>query len=39
MIARERYFAEVAGINASGRTLSQDEWTELYARHGQYRAG
>ena len=35
---RERYFAEVAEIDASGRTLSYDEWTELYARHDQYRA-
>jgi mannose-6-phosphate isomerase-like protein (cupin superfamily) len=36
---RERYFEEVAEIDASGRTLSYDEWTELYARHDQYRAG
>ncbi len=35
----ERYFEEVAEIDASGRTLSYDEWTELYARHDQYRAG
>ena len=37
-LPRERYFAEVAEIEASGRTLSRDEWTELYARHDQYRA-
>ncbi len=35
---RERYFEEVAEIERSGRTLSYDEWTELYARHDQYRA-
>jgi mannose-6-phosphate isomerase-like protein (cupin superfamily) len=37
-LPRERYFAEVAEIEASGRTLSPDEWTDLYARHDQYRA-
>ena len=35
--AREKYFQELAEIGASGRTLSYDEWTELYARHDQYR--
>jgi mannose-6-phosphate isomerase-like protein (cupin superfamily) len=35
---RERYFTEVAEIDASVRTLSYGEWTELYARHDQYRA-
>lgn len=33
---RERYFEELAEIAASGRTLSDEEWTELYARHDQY---
>jgi mannose-6-phosphate isomerase-like protein (cupin superfamily) len=33
---REQYFEEVAGIAASGRELSDDEWTDLYARHDQY---
>ncbi len=33
---REAYFTELAEIAASGRTLSPDEWTELYARHDQY---
>lgn len=32
---RETYFTELAEIAASGRTLSPDEWTELYARHDQ----
>jgi mannose-6-phosphate isomerase-like protein (cupin superfamily) len=32
---RERYFQELAEIARSGRKLSQDEWTELYARHDQ----
>ena len=34
--AREHYFTEVEEIRASGRTLTDDEWTELYARHDQY---
>jgi mannose-6-phosphate isomerase-like protein (cupin superfamily) len=34
--ARERYFQEVEEIRASGRKLTDDEWTELYARHDQY---
>lgn len=33
---RERYFEELADISASGRQLSDEEWTELYARHDQY---
>jgi mannose-6-phosphate isomerase-like protein (cupin superfamily) len=33
---RERYFEELAEIIESGRQLSQEEWTELYARHDQY---
>jgi mannose-6-phosphate isomerase-like protein (cupin superfamily) len=37
-VPRERYFEEVAEIDAAGRTLSYDEWTELFARHDQYRA-
>jgi quercetin dioxygenase-like cupin family protein len=36
--AREEYFQELAGIRASGRTLSPEEWTDLYARHDQYMA-
>jgi mannose-6-phosphate isomerase-like protein (cupin superfamily) len=35
---REEYFRETAAIAASGRELSYDEWTELFARHDQYRA-
>lgn len=35
---REAYFRELAEISATGRQLSRDEWTELYARHDQYRA-
>lgn len=33
---RERYFQELAEIGDSGRELSPEEWTELYARHDQY---
>jgi quercetin dioxygenase-like cupin family protein len=33
---RERYFEELADIAASGRTLSAEEWAELYARHDQH---
>ena len=36
--AREEYFRELAEIRSSGRELDEDEWTELYARHDQYRA-
>jgi mannose-6-phosphate isomerase-like protein (cupin superfamily) len=35
---REQYFRETAEIAASGRKLSYDEWTKLFARHDQYRA-
>ncbi|MEU8003078.1 cupin domain-containing protein [Catellatospora sp. NPDC049111] len=37
-IPREIYFRELADIAASGRQLSEDEWTDLFARHDQYRA-
>jgi mannose-6-phosphate isomerase-like protein (cupin superfamily) len=33
---RETYFEELAEIRRSGRRLSEQEWTELYARHDQY---
>ncbi|WP_158849856.1 cupin domain-containing protein [Saccharothrix deserti] len=33
---REEYFRELAEIAESGRQLSPEEWTELYARHDQY---
>lgn len=33
---RERYFEALAEIASSGRRLSPEEWTELYARHDQY---
>jgi mannose-6-phosphate isomerase-like protein (cupin superfamily) len=33
---REAYFRELAEIRASGRTLSDEEWTDLYTRHDQY---
>jgi hypothetical protein len=35
---REKYFEALAQIGESGRTLSYDEWTELFAAHDQYRA-
>ncbi|MEU4716422.1 hypothetical protein AB0F73_22605 [Micromonospora purpureochromogenes] len=34
---REAYFRELAEIGAWGRTLSDDEWVDLWARHDQYR--
>ncbi len=34
--AREDYFEELASIRATGRTLSEEEWADLYARHDQY---
>jgi mannose-6-phosphate isomerase-like protein (cupin superfamily) len=33
---REQYFEELVDIATSGRQLSQQEWTDLYARHDQY---
>ncbi|MEV4360365.1 cupin domain-containing protein [Nonomuraea sp. NPDC049625] len=33
---REAYFQELAEIVASGRQLSEEEWTDLYGRHDQY---
>ena len=33
---RETYFEELAEVTRSGRRLSEEEWTELYARHDQY---
>lgn len=35
-IPRESYFEELAEIAASGRQLSPEEWTELWARNDQY---
>ena len=35
---RENYFRALVEISESGRTLTEDEWTELLARHDQYRA-
>lgn len=36
---REGYFRELAEIRASGRTLSDEEWADLYARHDQVMVG
>ena len=33
---REAYFEELAAIATSDRDLSDEEWTDLYARHDQY---
>jgi len=33
--ARERFFIELEEIRASGRKLTQREWTALWARHDQ----
>jgi hypothetical protein len=30
---REKYFGELADIAATGRQLSEQEWTDLCARH------
>ncbi len=32
---REDYFEELLAVRESGRVLSPQEWTELYARHDQ----
>jgi hypothetical protein len=32
---RERYFAATAEIAKSGRQLTPEEWTALYAKHDQ----
>jgi mannose-6-phosphate isomerase-like protein (cupin superfamily) len=34
-IAREKYFEELAEIRLAGRELTDEEWTELFARHDQ----
>jgi len=34
--ARERFFREMEEIRISGRTLTEGQWTELYARNDQY---
>ncbi len=34
-IAREKYFEELAEIRSSGRTPTDEEWADLYARHDQ----
>jgi len=33
---REKYFEALAEIRESGRTLTDEEWTALYAEHDQY---
>jgi mannose-6-phosphate isomerase-like protein (cupin superfamily) len=33
---RENFFGELAELAATGRTLSTEEWIELWARHDQY---
>jgi mannose-6-phosphate isomerase-like protein (cupin superfamily) len=34
-IPREKYFQELAEITRSGRTLTDEEWADLFARHDQ----
>ena len=34
-IARENFFAELAELRRSGRTLTPEEMTAFYARHDQ----
>jgi quercetin dioxygenase-like cupin family protein len=36
--ARENYFRELVDISVTGRTLTEDDWTEMLARHDQYSA-
>jgi quercetin dioxygenase-like cupin family protein len=33
---RENFFRELTEILQSGRTLSEEEWVEFYAKHDQY---
>ena len=33
---REEFFRELAGIVASGRQLTTEEWIDLYRRHDQF---
>ncbi|MEU5883532.1 cupin domain-containing protein [Spirillospora sp. NPDC047279] len=33
---REGYFEELAEVAASGRALTEEEWTDIYLRHDQY---
>ena len=35
---RVTYFRQLADTSSSGRVLSDEEWTDLFARHDQYRA-
>jgi mannose-6-phosphate isomerase-like protein (cupin superfamily) len=35
---REEYFTELAEIRSAGRTLTEEEWVALWARHDQYPA-
>ena len=34
-IAREAYFLELEEIGQSGKTMTKDDWADLYARHDQ----
>jgi quercetin dioxygenase-like cupin family protein len=36
--AREKYFTELAEIRSSGRTMTNEDWLEVWARHDQYPA-
>ena len=36
--ARERYFQELADIRSSGRTMTDEDWLEVWARHDQFPA-
>ena len=35
---REEYFLELVDVVTNDRTLSEEEWRELWARHDQYPA-
>ncbi len=35
---REEYFTELADIRSSGRTMTDEDWISVWARHDQYPA-
>ena len=35
---REQYFTELADIRSSGRTMTDQDWIAVWARHDQYPA-
>ncbi len=35
---RDEYFSELADIRSSGRTMTDEDWISVWARHDQYPA-